>query len=265
MAVRPGAEPLTHDGDDVGLLLCHGFTGNPSSLRPWAEALVAAGHTVRLPRLPGHGTTWQEMNRTTWQDWYGEVDAAFTELRGKVRVLIVGGLSMGGALALRLAEQHAGQGGVDGIVLVNPAVGFKPRRGGAAMENPQLRAVPFIRWVMPSTVAVGGDIKKPGVVEDAYERVPTHALHSFLKFIRLVEADLPTVHQPLLVFHSPEDHVVPAASSELILRSVSSKDVTETLLTDSYHVATLDNDAPMIFSDSLAFAKRISDTAGGSR
>ena len=123
MSVRPGAEPYAHDGDDVGVLLCHGFTSNPASLRPWAEAAAGAGHTVRLPRLPGHGTTWREMGRTTWADWLGELDAAFTELRARSRVVVVGGLSMGGALVLRLAEDNADR--VAGVVVVNPAIATK--------------------------------------------------------------------------------------------------------------------------------------------
>ena len=257
MSVRPGAEPFAHDGDDVGVLLCHGFTGNPSSLRPWAEALAEAGHTVRLPRLPGHGTTWKEMGRTRWSDWYAEVERAFAELRARSRVLVAGGLSMGGALALRLAERHGGgDAGVNGLVLVNPAVKLADRR---------LAAVPVARWVVPSFPPVGNDIKKPGAVEDAYDRIPPHALHSMLGFYRLVAADLAKVDQPLLLLRSPEDHVVPASSSALVLANVSSTDVTEKLCADSYHVATLDNDAPMIFSESLAFVERLASGVGGAR
>jgi carboxylesterase len=255
--VRPGAEAFAHDGDDVGVLLCHGFTGNPSSLRPWAEHLAAAGRTVRLPRLPGHGTTWKEMGRTRWSDWYGEVETAFRELRARSRVVVVGGLSMGGALALRLAEQYgSGPAGVNGLVLVNPAVKLEDRR---------LAAVPVIRWILPSLPPVGSDIKMEGSVEDAYDRIPPHALHSSLRFYRAVAADLPKVDQPLLLLRSPEDHVVPASSSAHILERVSSKDVTETLLPDSYHVATLDNDAQTIFDESLAFVGRLAAGVGGVR
>jgi carboxylesterase len=257
VSVRPGAEPFAHDGDEVGVLLCHGFTGNPSSLRPWAESLAAAGHTVRVPRLPGHGTTWQEMGRTRWADWYGEVDAAFAELRARSRVVVAGGLSMGGALALRLAEEHgSGDHGVNGLVLVNPAVRLEDRR---------LAAVPLVRWVVPSLPPVGNDIKQEGSVEDAYDRIPPHALHSMLGFYRLVSADLGKVDQPLLLLRSPEDHVVPPSSSAFVLTHVSSSDVTEKLCTDSYHVATLDNDAPMIFSESLAFVERLASGVGGAR
>jgi carboxylesterase len=257
VSVRPGAEPFSHDGDDVGVLLCHGFTGNPSSLRPWAEHLAAAGHTVRLPRLPGHGTTWQEMGKTRWTDWYGEVEQAFTELRGRSRVLVAAGLSMGGALALRLAQVYGGgETGVNGLVLVNPAVKLTDKR---------LAAVPVVRWVVPSLPPVGSDIKKPGSVEDAYDRIPPHALHSSLGFYKLVEADLGKIDQPILLLHSPEDHVVPPVSSEIVLKNVSSTDVTEVLTTDSYHVVTLDNDAPRVFSESLAFVNRLASGVGGAR
>jgi carboxylesterase len=257
VSVRPGAEPYAHDGDDVGVLLCHGFTGNPSSLRPWAEALAAAGHTVRLPLLPGHGTTWQEMSKTSWADWYGEVDAAFRTLRERSRVVVAGGLSMGGALALRLAQQHgsADGGGVDALVLVNPAV---------KMEDKRLALIPLVRWVLPSLPPVGSDIKRQGGVEDAYDRIPPHAVYSMLQGYRTVAHDLPAVSQPVLLFRSPEDHVVPAASSALILDRISSVDTEEVLLPDSYHVATLDNDAPMIFERTTSFVERISaKTQGG--
>ena len=77
MAILTGAEPFRHDGSDIGVLLCHGFTGTPQSLRPWGEYLAERGYTVHVPLLPGHGTTWQDMNSTRWQDWYACVDRAF--------------------------------------------------------------------------------------------------------------------------------------------------------------------------------------------
>ena len=88
MPVMPGAEAFTHDGGQTGglqtgVLLCHGFTGSPHSVRGWAEYLAQAGLSVSVPRLPGHGTTWQEMNRTRSEDWFAEADRAFEELRGK--------------------------------------------------------------------------------------------------------------------------------------------------------------------------------------
>src|SRR6476620_2578144 len=75
--VLPGAEPFSHDaagpGGEIGVLISHGFTGSPQSVRPWAEHLAGEGFTVRLPRLPGHGTSWQERNRTRFEDWYSTI------------------------------------------------------------------------------------------------------------------------------------------------------------------------------------------------
>ncbi len=250
MSVRPGAEPFSHDGSDVGVLLSHGFTGSPIGMRPWAQRLADVGFTVRLPRLPGHGTTWQEMNRTTWEDWYAEVDRAFAELASRCRSVVVGGLSMGGTLVTRLAEDHGAA--VSGLVLVNPA--YK-------VEDVRLKALPILKHLVPSLPGISNDIKKPGQDEGAYDRTPLKALHSQVLAWADVVRDLPSVTQPILLLRSAEDHVVPASSSALLLSRVSSTDVTETVLPDSYHVATLDNDADTIVEQSIAFVRRVTAEA----
>jgi carboxylesterase len=246
VSVLPGAEEFHHDGGDVGVLLCHGFTGSPQGLRGWAQALAEAGYTVDLPLLPGHGTTWQEMNRSTWRDWYGTVDASFAGLRARCSTVVVGGLSMGGALALRLAIEHGTD--VAGVVLVNPAV---------KVEDPRLRLLPVIRRVVSSFPGIASDIAKPGSTELAYDRVPLHALASFLQLQADVVPRLPSVTSPLLLLRSAVDHVVPASSSRLILDRVGSADLAEIVLADSYHVATLDHDADRIVAESLAFLTRV--------
>jgi len=254
VTVLTGAEPFTHDGGRVGVLLCHGFTGCPQSLRPWAEALAARGFTVELPLLPGHGTTWQHMNRTSWPQWYSEVEQALARLTARCDRVVVAGLSMGGALALRLAEQHSRD--VAGLVLVNPAV---------KIEDPRLAVLPVLRRVLPSLPGIGSDIAKPGVTELAYDRTPLNALASMLDLYKLVRADLASITQPVLLFRSANDHVVPASSSALILASITSPDATEVVLDDSFHVATLDHDAPRIVEGSIAFVERICASATESR
>lgn len=246
MAILPGAEPFSHDGSDVGVLLVHGFTSTPQSLRPWAEHLAEAGYTVRLPRLPGHGTTWQEMNRTEWSDWYATVDATFRELLAGCRTVVVGGLSMGGALALQLAQNHGPR--VAGLVLVNPALKF---------EDPRLVVLPVLKHLVGALPGIANDIKKAGATELAYTRTPLKAGHSQVVAWRAITRDLPEVTQPVLLLHSPQDHVVPASSSALVLGKISSEDVQEILLENSYHVATLDNDAPLIFAESVKFIERL--------
>jgi carboxylesterase len=254
VTVLTGAEPFTHDGGRVGVLLCHGFTGCPQSLRPWAKALAAHGYTVELPLLPGHGTTWQHLNRTSWPQWYNEVEQAVARLTARCDRVVVAGLSMGGALALRLAEQHGKD--IAGLVLVNPAV---------KIEDPRLAVLPVLRRVLPSLPGIGSDIAKPGVTELAYDRTPLNALASMLELYKLVRADLASITQPVLLFRSVNDHVVPASSSALILASITSTDATEVVLDDSFHVATLDHDAPRIVEGSIAFVERVCASTAESR
>src|ERR1700704_4693025 len=121
--VVAGAEPFTADGSgaagSVGVLVSHGFTGSPYSMRSWAEHLAAAGYTVRLPLLPGHGTTWQDTNRTRWTDWYGAVEQGYDEGAARCDTVFACGLSMGGTLVTRLAEQKGDA--IAGLILVNPS------------------------------------------------------------------------------------------------------------------------------------------------
>ncbi|MFF3336728.1 alpha/beta hydrolase [Streptomyces sp. NPDC002888] len=251
MPVIPGAEPYRHDGGEVGVLLCHGFTSSPQSLRPWAEHLAARELTVSLPLLPGHGTRWEDMQLTGWQDWYAEVDRELRALRRTCAQVFVAGLSMGGALALRLAAKH--QGAVAGVMVVNPA---------NKVHGLSAYALPVARHVVRTAKGITSDIAKEGGVEIGYDRVPLHAAHSLRVFFRQVDGELPQVTQPLLLLRSARDHVVPAADSARVLSRVSSTDVREVVLEQSYHVATLDHDADRIFEESYAFIARLAPSVG---
>lgn len=251
MPVLPGAEPYRRDGGEVGVLLCHGFTGSPQSLRPWARQLAGRGLTVSLPLLPGHGTRWEDMALTGWPDWYATVDRELRILRERCARVFVAGLSMGGALALRLAAKHGE--GVEGVIVVNPA---------NRVHGLSAYALPMARHLVRTTKGIVSDIAKEGVLETGYDRVPLHAAHSLRTFLRLVDGELPQVTQPLLLLRSLRDHVVPAADAARILSRVSSTDVTEILLEQSCHVATLDHDADRIFDESLAFIGRLAPSVG---
>ncbi|GAA4996050.1 alpha/beta hydrolase [Kitasatospora paranensis] len=250
MPPLPGAEPFHHEGGPVGVLLVHGFTGSPQSMRPWADYLAAAGLTVALPLLPGHGTRWQDMQATRWEDWYAEVDRELRVLTERCEQVFVCALSMGGGLALRLAARHGDA--VSGLVLVNPSV---------RSDNPATVLLPVLRHLVPSLPGVANDIALEGSTELGYDRTPLHAAWSLSRLWRTVQAELPDVRQPVLLLHSPQDHVVSPANSELVLARISSTDVTEKLCERSFHVATLDHDAGMIFESSLDFIRRLAPAA----
>jgi carboxylesterase len=246
--VVPGAEPFALAGGPAGagtgVLLVHGFTGSPFSMRPWGEHLAAEGFAVRAPLLPGHGTRWQDCNLSTEQEWVDAVTGAFDELRAECDRVVVAGLSMGGTLAIRLAELRPAD--VAALVLVNPSL---------LTERLDAKLLPLLARLTPSWKAIANDIKKPGVDERAYAKLPTRAVLGLRRLWTATRDDLARVTAPLLVFRSVTDHVVEPASVRLLLAEVGSTDVTEVLLHESYHVATLDNDAPEVFARSVEWIR----------
>ena len=243
--VLPGAEPFAFPGGDgpdgrTGVLLVHGFTGTPMSMRPWGEHLAAEGFAVRCPLLPGHGTRWQDCNTSSHDQWTTAVGEAYDALAAECDRVFVAGLSMGGTLATRLAEVRPDD--LAGLLLVNPSL-FTQRLNA--------KVLPMIAKITGSWAPIASDIKKPGSTELAYPRLPTRAAVALRRLWAAVRADLGAVRAPLLVFRSVTDHVVEPASTRLLLAEVGSTDTTEVLLHESWHVATLDNDAPRIFAGSV--------------
>jgi carboxylesterase len=252
--VLPGAEPFAFPGSTgadgrTGVLLVHGFTGTPMSMRAWGEHLAAGGFAVRCPLLPGHGTRWQDCNEVDEDAWVAAALQALDALTAECDSVFVAGLSMGGTVAIRLAELRPD---VAGLVVVNPSL--LTRRLDA-------RLLPVLARVTGSWAPIGSDIKKPGTVELAYDRLPLRGMMSLRRLWRTTRAELHRVTAPVLAFTSVEDHVVEPESTDVLLDGVSSEDVTQVRLEDSYHVATLDNDAPLIFERTVEWVRAHARTA----
>lgn len=242
MQVHDFAEPFRADGSgDVGVLFLHGFTATPWTLREWAGRTAEAGYRVAVPRLPGHGTSWRELEITDGRDWYAAAERAFLDLRAQCDRVFVAGLSMGAALALQLAERRPDEGA--GLVLVNPAL----------LGNRRLALVPLAKHLIRTTNSIGSGINKPDVTEHSYPRTPLKAVHAMMRLWAQVRSRLDLVYCPILLFRSQRDRVVPVSSAELVLRQVSSEQISEVVLPDSDHVAPLDNDADLIVSGTLDF------------
>ena len=116
----PGAEPRSHDAGPAGVLLLHGFTGNPSSMRgPGRRCPSSAGFSIELPLLPGHGTVVEDLIPTTFTDWLDEAEAAYQRLAARCEQVLIVGLSMGGGLTVWLGGEHPE---VVGLVCINAIV-----------------------------------------------------------------------------------------------------------------------------------------------
>lgn len=216
-------------------------------MRPVAHRFAQEGFHVELPRLPGHGTTVEEMTGTRWEDWCAEVRAAAERLRARADHVVVAGLSMGGSLTLWSGLQGLA---TSGLICVNPAV--RPQAAEVLEMLEEMLADGMA--VMP---AIGSDIAEPDVVEIAYDGAPVAPLLS-LQYEGLAKM-MPHYHElvlPLLLVTSRQDHVVDPSDSEF-LAGVYGGPVEHLWLERSYHVATQDYDRDVILDRSVEFASRV--------
>lgn len=242
----PHAEPFELVAGEIAILMVHGFTGSPASIRPWAEGLHQHGFTVKVPRLPGHGTTWTEMNETRWEDWYLEIERAFQELRKRYRRVFVAGFSMGGALSIRLTALRGRE--IEGLILINPSIGD---------QRLSMKLVPILKYVIPSLGGRGTDVAAPNPPRHSYGRTPLKALHSLQRLWRIVQRDVQLIDAPLLIGYSINDHVVHPSNSEYVIENVASVDIREVIFENSFHNVALDHDLNQLVQESVNFIKDV--------
>jgi carboxylesterase len=240
---RPAAFNYPGHGPNArtGIAICHGFTGSPLTVLPWAEELAAQGFAVSVPLLPGHGTDWKQLARCGWRDWYRSFEAAYLDLAGRTDQCFVAGLSMGGAIALLTAANHP----VAGVSVVNPGVSFYDRR---------IRVIGVLKYFQRTTLPIQEEASTATPTDDGdYSRTPLAAVHELKKLFGATVRGLPRIHAPVQVFKSRTDVVVPPTSLSMLRRRLGPwlKEVVD--LDNSGHVATLDVDAPEIFARSTRF------------
>jgi len=235
------------ENSKIGIVLVHGFTSTPSVMRPWAEFLNSHGFTVRVPLLPGHGTSIAELDDVSWQQWPAEIESHLIQLLNECQKVFLCGFSMGAAASLHVASRYQSQ--IAGLILVNPMIHRK---------NAWPTAVKIASRFVKSFGTAGSDIKRGDVIQWKYDRTPMRAAHQLLRLLEETRPLLPTIKSPLMLFRSVTDHTLPASNSAFILNSIGSNQRQEITLHNSYHVAPLDHDQEEIFTESLKFIEEFS-------
>ena len=259
MVSVPGAEPFSARGSGargaVGVVVVHGFTANPIGTRPLGLRLAAAGYSVEVPLLPGHGTSARDLARTRYADWRATVENAVATLaRGCDHIVLVGH-SMGGSITLDLAAY--GTQRLAGAVTINSLV--------LDREEVLAKIAPVLQYVVPFVPrdAAGmptDDLAKPGVDEHAYAWVSARAAQSYIAELPRIRAGLQRVSCPVLVVTSPEDHTVDPANGDAIADGLTAAERVERFTTRrSFHVPLLDYDADALEERILAF---VADATG---
>jgi len=250
--INDWAAPGHGENSKIGIILVHGFTGSPASMRPWGEFLNSKGYTVRVPLLPGHGTKVEDLNRVKWQEWPAKVIFEIEQASQTCDRIILIGLSMGGGtilnVAASLANEKINHKNIVAMILVNPMI--------------HVRGVPaelayFLSRFQRLRKSVGDDIKRPGVTEWGYDALPTRGVHQLLKMLRITRRNLPTIKIPIQLFHSVSDHTLPVSNTEIVFKEIGSLEKNRIELMNSYHVATMDYDQELIFHNALTFIEGV--------
>ncbi|WP_309484809.1 alpha/beta hydrolase [Bacillus aquiflavi] len=171
--------------------------------------------------------------------WFTTVEKAYIALKQQCTYIFIVGQSMGGTLALMLANKYKD---IAGIILINPALSI-PKYEHLIEEKTNK---PYINESKP-------DINKKGVYEITYDKVPLSAIYELQKLMKQTRTLLPSITCPVLCFKSKEDHVVPPENSDAIIEQIASIEKKVVVLHHSFHVASMDNDKQQIVKDSHQF------------
>jgi carboxylesterase len=233
MTILPGGGAYWFEGNEVGCLLVHGFTGTPQNVRPLADYLARRGLAVSAPRMPGHGTTVADLDKTGPQDWLEAAEQALTELKERCSTVFVAGISMGGTLTLELARRHPELAGV--VVMAAPVQAMEALQ--PLVDDPDRPVTVPAPWatvgVLTQDVGVGGI---------AYLEMPLGALERGMGLMSQVREGLGDVTVPTLLIYGDADQVVDKANGPFVLEGIKATDKRLLAVPDSSHEVTLDVD-----------------------
>ncbi len=246
MTILPGGGAYWFEGNEVGCLLVHGFTGTPQNVRPLADYLARRGLAVSAPRMPGHGTTVADLDKTGPQDWLEAAEQALTELKERCSTVFVAGISMGGTLTLELARRHPELAGV--VVMAAPVQAMEALQ--PLVDDPDRPVTVPAPWatvgVLTQDVGVGGI---------AYLEMPLGALERGMGLMSQVREGLGDVTVPTLLIYGDADQVVDKANGPFVLEGIKATDKRLLALPDSSHEVTLDVDRERVMVEVYDFIR----------
>lgn len=246
MTILPGAGAYWFEGNDVGCLLIHGFTGTPQNVRPLADYLARRGLAVSAPRMPGHGTTADDLDRTGPEEWLAAAEEALAEMRGRCETVFVAGISLGGTLTLELARRHPDLPGI--VVMAAPVLPLE------ALE-PVVKDPDRPKSIPAPWSTVGVLTEDVGVGGIAYLEMPLGALERGMQLMTTVREGLADVRSPALLLYGDADQIVDKANGPFVLDGIGSTDKRLLPLADSSHEVTLDVDRERVMVEVYDFIR----------
>jgi carboxylesterase len=255
VAAEINTEAFHFKAGQTGCLLLHGFTATPYDMRFIGSRLHAGDLSVCAVRLPGHASSPEDMAAHSWSDWYAGARQGLSELKQSAARVFVVGQSMGALLALKLAAEHPDE--VDGVCLLSTALVATAR--WMYWVAP---AVPFLMPLLPPAARFVG--KGHSDIADAaaraasptYKRVAVRSIYELLQLQTHVRPLLSRIRQPALVIHSRQDHACSLENVAILQRELRGP-MRSVILSDSYHVISVDVDKERAADEILAFVNAL--------
>lgn len=234
--LHENAKEFYFPGNKTGILLIHGFTGSPSEMRYLGDYLKDKNFTVRGVLLKGHGTSPREMRKTNHRDWIKSAEEGYQELAEKCDEIFVVGFSMGGAIALHLAQKY----NIKGIVSLSTPIKILNRQ---YFIGATVKYLGYIIGVAPKIVKQ----KDPFII--SYDKTPIKCIFSLIQLINIVKSDLHKIEKPILIMQSYGDGTVHPSSANFIYKRIASTDKSIIFLHNSGHVITCGCEKDQVFEE----------------
>ncbi|MGY5860530.1 MAG: alpha/beta fold hydrolase [Candidatus Thorarchaeota archaeon] len=214
------------EGANVAFLLVHGFCAAPDELATLGHFLEERNIASFAVQVAGHGTTPDDLKKTTWKDLYASVEDGLKLVKSwNPEYLFVAGISMGGALSTLLTSQNDG---IDGLVLIAPAL---------KIDGILPKLVPILKYVMKDREV---DVEKVQEIYDVkrtkYAHEPVSFYHELFKLQKQARKNMKNVTVPTIIIQGTNDKTINPANGKIALDGISSEDKQLFMIEGGEHV-----------------------------
>jgi len=202
----------------IGILMIHGFTSTPDQFKELSAFLANKGFSVSAPLIAGHGTSPDDLAKTTSKDWKKSVKDGYLKLKKISPKIFIIGNSFGSNLAFWLVKELNNEPA--GIISLGAPIFLRYHR--------------FLICRLYTYGWIQKYYRKPRRIyrtdytdfddEITYPIIPTKSLRDFLEFIK--NETIPNLNKikiPILVGQADSDNVVKAKSATYIYERVASQ------------------------------------------
>lgn len=238
--VKP--EPFLFEAGKRAVLLLHGFTSHSNDVRMMGRFLQKHGYTCYAPIYSGHGVPPEELLKSSPADWWEDVQNAYNYLKELgYEEIAVGGLSLGGALSLKLGYSV-------------PIKGIFPMCAPVRLRSRNYLYKSVLEFARTYKKMEG---KTPEQIEAEVAAFDNERLQELLTenklFVDDIANNLDLIYAPIFVIQASLDMMVDPESANIIYESVSSNEKYIKWYKESGHVITVDKEKNQLHEDILEF------------